>query len=399
MISTPADEAAFAAGLAFSRDVGETFLSLYGEIVRRNFAAPWSEAEREEQLVRRGRYVEFNLLYDRGTIFGLKTGGNVAVDPLLDAAAGALALMAGRRPPISAGPASRTRRRSDERREAIGHVFNRRRAERASPRLRRHAHHRPRHLGRAGRPRRSAAGAEAPARARRRFHRHRRFLRPRRLRAASFARRCIPIPAWSIATKGGLTRTGPNLWTPLGRPEYLIQQALKSRRNLGVETIDLWQLHRIDPKVPRDEQFDAIRSLIADKVVRFVGLSEVSVEEIEAASKAFPVATVQNRYNFADRDSEAVLDYCEKHGIGFIPWFPLAAGELAGPGSALAATARAHGATPGQVALAWLLKRSPVMLPIPGTSKVAHLEENVAAAGLTLSDAEFAALDKAGRAA
>jgi aryl-alcohol dehydrogenase-like predicted oxidoreductase len=208
-----------------------------------------------------------------------------------------------------------------------------------------------------------------------------------------------PYPGMVIATKGGLTRTGPNLWTPLGRPEYLIQQALKSRRNLGVETIDLWQLHRIDPKVPRGEQFDAIRSLIADKVVRFVGLSEVSVEEIEAASKTFPVATVQNRYNLADRDSEAVLDHCEKKGIGFIPWFPLAAGELAGPSSALSATARAHGATPGQVALAWLLKRSPVMLPIPGTSKVAHLEENVAAATLSLSDAEFAALNKAARAA
>ena len=201
-----------------------------------------------------------------------------------------------------------------------------------------------------------------------------------------------------IATKGGLTRTGPNIWTPLGRPEYLIQQAHKSRRNLGVETIDLWQLHRIDSKVPRKEQFDAIRSLIDDKVIRFAGLSEVSVEEIEAASKVFPVATVQNRYNLADRDSEAVLDHCEKKGIGFIPWFPLAAGELAGPGSVLAATAKAHGATPGQVALAWLLKRSPVMLPIPGTSKVAHLEENVAAAALTLSQAEFAALDKAGRA-
>jgi aryl-alcohol dehydrogenase-like predicted oxidoreductase len=208
-----------------------------------------------------------------------------------------------------------------------------------------------------------------------------------------------PYPGMVIATKGGLTRTGPNLWTPLGRPEYLIQQALKSRRNLGVETIDLWQLHRIDPKVPRGEQFDAIRSLIADKVVRFVGLSEVSVEEIDAASKTFPVATVQNRYNLADRDSEAVLDHCEKKGIGFIPWFPLAAGELAGPSSALAATARAHGATPGQVALAWLLKRSPVMLPIPGTSKAAHLEENVAAATLSLSDAEFAALNKAARAA
>ncbi len=208
-----------------------------------------------------------------------------------------------------------------------------------------------------------------------------------------------PYSGMAIATKGGIVRTGPNQWTPLGRPEYLIQQAHKSCRNLGVETIDLWQLHRIDPTVPRDEQFDAIRSLIADKIVRFAGLSEVSVEEIEAASRFFPVATVQNRYNLVDRDSEAVLDHCEKKGIGFIPWFPLAAGELAGPGSALAATARAHGATPGQVALAWLLKRSPVMLPIPGTSKVAHLEENVAAAGLSLSDAEFAALDKARRAA
>lgn len=158
-------------------------------------------------------------------------------------------------------------------------------------------------------------------------------------------------------------------------------------------------MHRIDPKVPRDEQFDAIRSLISAKIVRHVGLSEVSVAEIEAASKFFPVATVQNRYNLAERQSEDVLDYCEKRGIGFIPWFPLAAGELAGPGSALSTTARAHGATPGQVALAWLLKRSPVMLPIPGTSKVAHLEENVAAAGLTLSDAEFASIDKAARAA
>ena len=184
----------------------------------------------------------------------------------------------------------------------------------------------------------------------------------------------------------------------VGRPEYLIQQAHKSRRNLGVETIDLWQLHRIDPKVPRNEQFDAVRSLIDAKVIRFAGLSEVSVAEIEAASKVFPVATVQNRYNLADRASEDVLDYCEKRGVGFIPWFPLAAGDLAGPGSALAATARAHGATPGQIALAWLLKRSPVMLPIPGTSKVAHLEENVAAAALSLSDGEFAALRQGRRA-
>jgi len=206
-----------------------------------------------------------------------------------------------------------------------------------------------------------------------------------------------PYRAVHIATKGGLTRSGPNQWTPLGRPDYLIQQAHKSLRNLGVETIDLWQLHRIDPGVPRKEQFDAIRSLIDDKVIRFAGLSEVSVEEIEAASKVFPVATVQNRYNLADRASEAVLDHCEKKNIGFIPWFPLAAGDLAGPGSLLAATAKAHGASPGQIALAWLLKRSKVMLPIPGTSKVAHLEENVAAAAIELSDEEFAALDKAAR--
>ncbi|THD50096.1 MAG: oxidoreductase [Bradyrhizobium sp.] len=202
-----------------------------------------------------------------------------------------------------------------------------------------------------------------------------------------------------VATKGGLTRGGPNQWSPRGQPEYLVQQAHKSRRIFGVETIDLWQLHRIDPRTPRGEQFDAIRALIADKVIRFAGLSEVSVEEIEAASKVFPVATVQNRYNLADRASESVLDYCEKKGIGFIPWYPLAAGELAGPGSLLDATARAHRATPGQIALAWLLKRSPVILPIPGTSKVAHLEENVAASAIRLSDAEFAALDKAGRAA
>jgi len=202
-----------------------------------------------------------------------------------------------------------------------------------------------------------------------------------------------------IATKGGLTRTGPDVWIPLGRPEYLIQQAFKSRWRLGVESIDLWQLHRIDPKVPRDEQFSAIRSLIRDKVIRCAGLSEVSVEEIEAASKFFPVATVQNRYNLADRASEAVLDYCEDKRIGFIPWFPLNAGELARPGSALDAIARRYRATPGQIALAWLLKRSPVMLPIPGTGKAAHLEENVGAAAISLTDEEFATLDRARAAA
>jgi pyridoxine 4-dehydrogenase len=201
-----------------------------------------------------------------------------------------------------------------------------------------------------------------------------------------------------VATKAGLTRTGPNLWVPNGRPEYLIQQAHTSRRRLGVETIGLWQLHRIDPKVPRDEQFGAIKTLINAGVIRHAGLSEVSIAEIEAAQRAFKVATVQNRYNFADRSSEDVLDYCEKHGIGFIPWFPLGAGDLSKPGSALDAIAHAHGATSGQIALAWLLQRSPVMLPIPGTSKVAHLEENVAAADIKLTPAEFTTLDHAGRA-
>ncbi len=207
-----------------------------------------------------------------------------------------------------------------------------------------------------------------------------------------------PYGAIHIATKGGLARTGPNIWIPLGRPEYLIQQAYKSRWKLGVETIDLWQLHRIDSKVPASEQFDAIKTLIRDHVIRCAGLSEVSVAEIEAASKFFPVATIQNRHNFTDRASEAALDHCARHNIGFIPWAPLSAGEFAREGSALDAIARKHKASPGQIALAWLLKRSPVMLPIPGTGKVAHLEENVGAAAIALTDEEFATLDRAGRA-
>jgi aryl-alcohol dehydrogenase-like predicted oxidoreductase len=186
---------------------------------------------------------------------------------------------------------------------------------------------------------------------------------------------------------------------PVGRPEYLIQQALLSRRRLKVERIDLWQLHRIDPKVPRDEQFDAMKSLIDDGVVRYAGLSEVTVEEIEAAAKHFKVVTVQNRYNVTNRVSEGVLDYCTEHGIGFMPWAPLASGALTRPGGLLDEIATRHSATQSQIALAWLLKRSPVMLPIPGTSKVAHLEENVAAAEIALSDDEFAALDKEGKAA
>jgi len=202
-----------------------------------------------------------------------------------------------------------------------------------------------------------------------------------------------------VATKGGLTRTGPDRWLPVGRPEYLEQQVQKSLRNLGVEQIDLWQLHRIDSKVPAAEQFDAIKSFIDRGLIRHAGLSEVSVADIEAASKHFNVATVQNRYNLVDRTSEDVLDYCQAHGIGFIPWFPLAAGDLARPGSLLDSIARKHNAAPSQVALAWVLKRSPVMLPIPGTSKVAHVEENVAAVGITLSDDDFAALDAEGRGA
>jgi len=199
-----------------------------------------------------------------------------------------------------------------------------------------------------------------------------------------------------IATKGGLTRPGPNQWAPNGRPEYLRKQALGSRERLGVEQIALWQLHRIDPAVPRDEQFAAVRSLIDDGVIGHAGLSEVTVEEIEAARKVFPVATVQNQYNLVDRRHEDVLDYCERENIGFIPWFPLAAGDLAKPGGVLDAIATARKATPSQIALAWTLKRSPVMLPIPGTSKVAHLIENVAAAGIELTDEEFRTLDIAG---
>ncbi len=183
-----------------------------------------------------------------------------------------------------------------------------------------------------------------------------------------------------VATKGGLTRSGPGEWDPVGRPEYLRQQALKSLRNLGVEQIDLWQLHRIDPYVARDDQFAAIKALLDDGIIRHAGLSEVSIDDIEAASKFFNVATVQNRYNLVDRLNESVLDYCAERNIGFIPWFPLAAGDLAKPGSLLDGVAKSHNASPSQIALAWVLERSPVMLPIPGTSKVGHLEENVAAA-------------------
>jgi pyridoxine 4-dehydrogenase len=200
-----------------------------------------------------------------------------------------------------------------------------------------------------------------------------------------------------IATKAGLTRPGPGEWDRDGRPDHLRQQAIKSRERLGVEQIGLWQLHSIDPKVPRDEQFAVVKSLQEDGIIRHTGLSNVTVADIEAASKVFKVATVQNRYNLVDRGSEDVLNYCEEHAIGFIPWFPLAAGRLAGTGSILDVVAKAHNAAPSQIALAWVLKRSPVMLPIPGTSKVAHLEENVAAVNIELSDEEFDSLDREGR--
>ncbi len=181
-----------------------------------------------------------------------------------------------------------------------------------------------------------------------------------------------------------------------GRPEYLLDRAKGSLKKLRIERIDLWQLHRIDAAVPREEQFGAVKMLLDQGLIAHAGLSEVSVEDIKAARKVFPVATVQNRYNLVDRGSEDVLDYCEREGIGFIPWYPLAAGELARPGSILGHAGHEYGATPGQIALAWVLKRSPVMLPIPGTSKVKHLEENVAAASIVLDEGDFVALDRSG---
>ncbi|MDE3070171.1 MAG: aldo/keto reductase [Acidobacteriota bacterium] len=205
-----------------------------------------------------------------------------------------------------------------------------------------------------------------------------------------------PYGGIRVATKGGFTRQGPGRWAAVGRPEYLRQCCLMSMRRLGVETIDLWQLHRIDAAVPREEQFALMRELQDEGKVRHLGLSEVSVEEVRAAQRHFRVATVQNLYNLANRQSEDVLAHCEQEGIGFIPWFPLAAGRLSEPGGALAEVAHARGATPGQVALAWLLARSPVMLPIPGTSSLEHLEENVAAAALELSDEELARLSAVG---
>ena len=200
-----------------------------------------------------------------------------------------------------------------------------------------------------------------------------------------------------VATKGGLTRHGPDVWAPLGRPEYLRQCVLMSLRRLRVDQLELWQLHRIDPKVPRDEQFGAMAAMQREGLIRHLGLSEVRVADIQAASKHFRVATVQNLYNLANRKSEDVVDHCERHAIGFIPWFPLAAGALARPGGVLDSLAKKLGVSHAQVALAWVLKRSPVMLPIPGTSKVLHVEENASAATLALEDADYRELDAQGR--
>ena len=204
-----------------------------------------------------------------------------------------------------------------------------------------------------------------------------------------------PYEGITVATKAGLVRTGPGRWHPVGRPEYLRQQCEMSLRRLGTDRIDLFQLHRIDPAVPADEQFGLLAELRDEGKVAEVGLSEVSVEELEAARSVVPVVSVQNLYNLAERKSEPVLERCEALGIGFIPWFPVASGRLAGPDSPLRRIADELGATPAQLSLAWLLARSPVMAPIPGTRSLAHLEENCAAAALELDEARRKELDAA----
>jgi pyridoxine 4-dehydrogenase len=200
-----------------------------------------------------------------------------------------------------------------------------------------------------------------------------------------------------IATKAGLTRQGPNQWLPVGRPEYLIQEVEMSLRRLKLERLDLWQLHRIDPKVPVEESLGAIKRLQEQGKIRHVGLSEVKPHEIDQARKIVEIVSVQNQYNLTDRQHEDVVGYCTKNKLAFIPWFPVAAGKLAKPGGKLDTVAKAHGATVSQLSLAWLLHHSPVMLPIPGTSSVQHLEENIAAAGVKLSDAEWKEIEDAAK--
>jgi aryl-alcohol dehydrogenase-like predicted oxidoreductase len=198
-----------------------------------------------------------------------------------------------------------------------------------------------------------------------------------------------------IATKGGLTRSGPERWAPVGRPEYLQQCVEMSLRRLKVDCIDLYQLHRIDPKVPAAETLGALKKLQQAGKIRHIGLSEVTVDEIKSARKIVTVVSVQNQYNLSYLHSEKVLDYCTAEGLGFIPWFPLAAGKIAKPGGVLDKAAKRHGATVSQLALAWLLHRSPVILPIPGTSSVDHLKENMGGAGVKLSEEEWAEITKA----
>jgi pyridoxine 4-dehydrogenase len=205
-----------------------------------------------------------------------------------------------------------------------------------------------------------------------------------------------PYEGIVIATKGGLTRTGPGEWHPVGRPEYLRQCVEMSLRRLDLETIDLYQLHRIDPQVPLAEQLGALADMHAAGKIRHIGLSEVVPEQIQAAREIVPIVSVQNLYNLADRSAEPVLEYCEREGLGFIPWFPIANRELAQPDGPLGSLAADIGATPTQLALAWLLRRSPVMLPIPGTSSLGHLEENIAASALELTDEQAARLEELG---
>ncbi len=208
-----------------------------------------------------------------------------------------------------------------------------------------------------------------------------------------------PLPAGLVvATKGGLTRQGPDQWSPVGRPEYLAQQVEMSLRFLKTERIDLWQLHRIDPQVPVEESLGVISKLQQQGKIRHVGLSEVKSAEIEQARKVIEIVSVQNLYNVGDRKHEDVLQYCEQHNIAFIPWFPVAAGKLAQPGGKLDEMSKRHGSTVSQLSLAWLLHRSPVMLPIPGTSSVAHLEENMRAATISLNRAEMREIEQAAQA-
>lgn len=207
-----------------------------------------------------------------------------------------------------------------------------------------------------------------------------------------------PYTGLVIATKAGLLRTGPDIWIPLGNPSYLRQECEMSLRRLGVETIDLFQLHRIDRNFPLEDQLGELTALQGEGKIRHIGLSEIDVDQLEAARRLAPIVSVQNMYNLQTRTAEDLLEAATTQGIGFIPWFPLASGPLAAPDGPLKDIASAHHATPSQLALAWLLKRSPVVLPIPGTSQVAHLEENVAAADIELTDEEFEALSAAGAA-